>query len=409
MKNPLLLKIAVLMVAVMCGRGIASAQEAYACHTPEDSTLTFYYDSQRSTRTGITYNLNTGDNTPGWSEGYKGFGISQVVFDPSFAAARPTSTYKWFYCMANLRSFTGLDYLNTEEVTTMVNMFSICKSLTDLDLSSFNTTNVTTMFLMFSFCESLKTIDLSSFNTSNVTNMSHVFWSCKSLASLDLSSFNTSNVKNMEGMFDDCESLTSIDLSGFNTEKLLYTNAMFSGCKSLASVDLTSFNTSNVEQTTSMFSGCESLKSLDLSSFNTSKIWRTRSMFSGCNNLETIYAGEGWSMESVTVSSDMFIGCTRLVGGQGTAYDENHVDAAYAHIDGGPSNPGYFTEKDDIQSGDVNADGEVNIADVNCIIAVILGDPDTYGGRADVNADGEVNIADINAVIDIIQSDTLVS
>ena len=53
-------------------------------------------------------------------------------------------------------------------------------------------------------------------------------------------------------------------------------------------------------------------------------------------------------------------------------------------------------------SGDVNLDGEVNIADVNCIIGVIMGDPDTYEGRADINADGEVNIADINAVIDII-------
>jgi hypothetical protein len=54
--------------------------------------------------------------------------------------------------------------------------------------------------------------------------------------------------------------------------------------------------------------------------------------------------------------------------------------------------------------GDVNADGEVNIADVNCIIGIILGKADTYGGRADVNADGEVNIADINAIIKYIIS-----
>ena len=50
--------------------------------------------------------------------------------------------------------------------------------------------------------------------------------------------------------------------------------------------------------------------------------------------------------------------------------------------------------------GDVNGDGEVNIADVNAVIDVVLG-----GGNnnaADVNHDGEINIADINAVIDII-------
>ena len=54
--------------------------------------------------------------------------------------------------------------------------------------------------------------------------------------------------------------------------------------------------------------------------------------------------------------------------------------------------------------GDVNGDGEVNIADVNCIIDVILGTrtAEEFEGRADVNGDGEVNIADVNAIIDII-------
>ena len=54
--------------------------------------------------------------------------------------------------------------------------------------------------------------------------------------------------------------------------------------------------------------------------------------------------------------------------------------------------------------GDVNGDGEVNIADVNCIIDVILDTrtAEEFEGRADVNGDGEVNIADVNAIIDII-------
>lgn len=54
--------------------------------------------------------------------------------------------------------------------------------------------------------------------------------------------------------------------------------------------------------------------------------------------------------------------------------------------------------------GDVNHDGEVNIADINAIIDIILGGDadDKTRERADVNGDGEVNIADINAVIDII-------
>lgn len=48
---------------------------------------------------------------------------------------------------------------------------------------------------------------------------------------------------------------------------------------------------------------------------------------------------------------------------------------------------------------DVNADGEVNIMDVDCVISVILGGPDIYEGRADVNRDGEINILDVDVII----------
>jgi subtilisin family serine protease len=56
--------------------------------------------------------------------------------------------------------------------------------------------------------------------------------------------------------------------------------------------------------------------------------------------------------------------------------------------------------------GDVNNDGEVNIADVQSIIAIILGTPSDYATshliRADVDKNTEINIADINQVIKII-------
>ena len=54
--------------------------------------------------------------------------------------------------------------------------------------------------------------------------------------------------------------------------------------------------------------------------------------------------------------------------------------------------------------GDVNGDKEVNIADVNTVLAIILGTPadaETMN-RADVNNDGEINLADINTLIGII-------
>ena len=54
--------------------------------------------------------------------------------------------------------------------------------------------------------------------------------------------------------------------------------------------------------------------------------------------------------------------------------------------------------------GDVNGDGEVNIADVTRIIDVILGGEADAAllARADVNGDGEVNIGDVTKSIDLI-------
>jgi hypothetical protein len=58
---------------------------------------------------------------------------------------------------------------------------------------------------------------------------------------------------------------------------------------------------------------------------------------------------------------------------------------------------------EDIFMGDVNLDGEINIADVTALIDIILGGNGSTTG-ADVNGDGEVNIADVTALIDYLLS-----
>ena len=220
--------------------------------------------------------------------------------------------------MTNLLSITGMEYLNTSQVTYMSSMFYNCNKLESLDLSHFNTSLVTDMGSMFGNCQSLTTLDLSSFNTSNVTNMNGLFYNCHGLENLNVTSFNTSK-------------LTSMYL-------------MFSGCRQLESLDLSSFNIEKVTMLASMFTNCSKLKILDLTNFNTSKVTNMSQMFLYCGDLVTIYVGDGWSTAAVTSDGNMFYGCTNLVGGQGTTYDDSHVDKAYARIDGGPSNPGYFTD-----------------------------------------------------------------
>jgi uncharacterized lipoprotein YddW (UPF0748 family) len=75
-------------------------------------------------------------------------------------------------------------------------------------------------------------------------------------------------------------------------------------------------------------------------------------------------------------------------------FDGNSHTTAY-----GPIISFVYREKDTV-TGDVNGDGEVNIADVNAIIDMILNDTNDNAG--DINGDGEINIADVNAVIGII-------
>ena len=221
MKNLFLCKAIAFIACLMCSIG-AVAQEAYAVFTEADSTLTFFYDELRTTRTGTTYDI---DNNLGWLENSED--ISRVVFDPSFAAVRPSSTSRWFSYMWELTSIDGIAYLNTSSVTDMDSMFQGCNFLESLDLSGFNTENVTNMGGMFEGCSSLESLDLSSFNTENVTNMAGMFAGCYSLESLDLSSFNTENVTSMKLMFSYCEKLTSLDLRGFNTKNVTNMYGMF--------------------------------------------------------------------------------------------------------------------------------------------------------------------------------------
>lgn len=257
---------------------------------------------------------------------------------------------RYMFNNCSMLTTLNLSGFDTKNVTNMECMFSGCMSLESLDLSRFDTRNVTTMNSMFAGC-SLASLDLSGFNTGNVTDMGGMFRNCASLASLNLSGFNTGNVTDMGSMFWNCTSLASLDLSGFNTGNVTEMYSMFSNCTSLASLDLSGFNTGNVTGMQCMFKNCSSLTSLDLSSFDTRKVEYTGwpdeddGMFWGCESLSTIYAGALWNMESVLESNSMFEGCTSLVGGQGTAYDAGHTDAAYARIDGGAEAPGYLTGK----------------------------------------------------------------
>ena len=196
-----------------------------------DGTLTFRYGFKRTVDINRNeYALNSGDSIPAW---YKPINkIPRVVFDASFANARPTTCYAWFNNFTNLTQIEGIENLNTEKVTDMNSMFSGCICLKSLDVTNFNTANVKDMRYMFTDCRNLAELDLSNFNTANVENMRSMFYQCKNLAELDLSNFNTAKVTNMGTMFSGCLNLTTI----YVNDDFVITNKsynLFRGCTKL--------------------------------------------------------------------------------------------------------------------------------------------------------------------------------
>ena len=146
---------------------------------------------------------------PKWSEIFKKPEVTTVVFDESFKYFYPTSCREWFSTGYYLKNIEGLEYLNTNEVTDMSQMFKACYSLPNIDLTHFNTDKVTEMDQMFYACWSLTTLDLSEFNTSSVATMYQMFMSCNSLQTVYVNcNFTTENCNDNDNqMFAQCAKL----------------------------------------------------------------------------------------------------------------------------------------------------------------------------------------------------------
>lgn len=330
--------------------------------------LTFKKTTTAPDNTSSWDATNTGEESPGWNS----CTYTTVIFDSSFADARPTSCYSWF-ANSSVLSFIGIEYLNTSCVTNMNEMFWNCSKLTAVDVTHFDTSNVTTMQGMFGQCVELHTLDLTHFDTSNVTNMFDMFNGTKNITALDLSSFdtrkltttfamfsgctyleyvnlssfNTTNLTDMGHMFYGCHTLTSLDLSSFDTRNVTNMNGMFRDCYSLTSIDMTHFNTSNVTDMGEMFANCSSLTALDLSSFDCRILTNAESMFTNCTNLQTIYITDGLgNLDHDPISSQwIFTYCNSLSGGAGASYTSGGVGltGVAGRIDTGGGGTAYFS------------------------------------------------------------------
>ena len=185
--------------------------------------------------------------------------------------------------------------------------------------------------------------------------------------------------------FHRCEALTSIDLP-----KRLITieSGAFSDCKSLAAVVLPDAVT---QLGSSAFARCESLSRATIGS----KVTQIPDkLFNACTALHTVYC------KAVTppfmASENAFASYNDAVLYVPNQSLAAYKDAFYWY------RFGLILGMDFSDPFDVNGDGEVNIADVNMLIDIVLSGEEN--ARGDVNGDHEINIADINTVIDAILS-----
>ena len=232
-------------------------------------------------------------------------------------------------------------YINNKPITSMAYMFFQSQTTT-IDMSNFNTSNVTNMVDMF-YGSQATALDLSHFDTSKVTSMAYMFLGSQA-TTIDVSSFDTSKVTNMTNMFDGSQA-TTLDVSNFDTSNVTNMISMFSYSKASV-INLSNFNTSSVTDMSYMFQNSQAT-TLDLSNFDTSNVTNMNYMFQNSTKLTTIYVSDKFNTDNVTTSTNMFLSSTKLMGGAGTKYNSSYVDKTYARIDGGTSNPGYFTDAAD--------------------------------------------------------------
>ena len=199
-------------------------------------------------------------------------------------------------------------------------MFIGCTGLKNVYFDDMKALNIQNTNLMFSACKSLKTIDVSSLGFKNAI-LDSMFVNCSSLKKVNLNTIHKSTVKSMGMIFGGCTSLKNVYMDNLDVSKATSMVYMFSGCSSLEVLDLSSWNTSKVKSMGYMFWNCTNLKKLDLGCFDTSKVSSMQQMFYGCSKLEQLNI-ENFTLSTKLASEiqggyilgvgDMFTGCNSL-------------------------------------------------------------------------------------------------
>lgn len=231
-------------VLLVCAQAAMADNVLYA--QVEGNNMTLKYGEKPADSETIKYYQF--DGSQGWNGSFYG-SITTVTVDASCSSYDGTTLESLFSGLSNLTDISGIDNLNTDNVTSMRLMFANC-SLTTLDLRSLNTAKVTDMSMMFYQCSGLTSLRVSIWNTANVTNMNQMFDGCSSLTTLNLGAWNTAKVTNMNQMFQECSALVAILVGPeWNTDAVTYSDNMFLQCTNIKGSDGAEYDPSKLDKT----------------------------------------------------------------------------------------------------------------------------------------------------------------
>ena len=288
---------------------------------------------------------------------------------------------------------TGLTSINIGHSVTSIGdgLFFFCPALTSIVVESGNPKYDSRNNCKAIIETASNTLFLGCKNTIIPTSVTSIgtdaFAYCSGLTSIVIP--NSVTAIGIEAFYN-CSGLTSIDIPNSVTE--IGDNA-FTGCRGLTSIDIPNSVTAIGF---GVFMDCTGLTRIVIPN-SVTKIGERA--FENCTGLTDVYCYIA-DLSRVSSGNRQFYLNNGDYSGRTLHVLQGKADAYRADEHW---NPYFGLIVDDLKPdvpGDVNGDLEVNIADVNAVIDLILAG--NYTAIGDVNGDGEINIADINAVIDII-------
>ena len=233
--------------------GYFTGSEVYTVFNSSTGVLTYYYDMQRESRSGIVEPYEASEEQLRF-ETYSDK-IRKVVFDPSMANKSLPSVRALLWSgdedklLSNLTEIEGWENLYFQG-TDMSYMFAGCTALKSIDLfqgGHFSTENVTYFYHLFTYCTSLETVNMSQFNTSNAIVLANMFTECNSLQSIDVSMFDMTNVQYTNLMFYGCENLRTIYCDKDWSKSEIDGTQMFEGCVKLVGKYRTKYSEEHID------------------------------------------------------------------------------------------------------------------------------------------------------------------